>query len=115
VVTNLVDNALRFARSRVTVKATAQEDGALVEIVDDGPGIPSDKIGALFNKFVQINRTVGGGYKGTGLGLAICKEIMTLHGSKIDVESVLGAGTRFSFKLPRAEVTSGKPQEAKRS
>jgi signal transduction histidine kinase/ActR/RegA family two-component response regulator len=119
VITNLVDNALRFARSRVTVRAQAVEGGqVLFEIVDDGPGIPEDKLPTLFNKFVQINRKAGGGYKGTGLGLAICKEIMQLHGSKIEVTSMVGAGTRFSFSLPTeaaaATPASGAPGQGAR-
>jgi signal transduction histidine kinase/ActR/RegA family two-component response regulator len=110
VITNLADNALRFARSRVTVRAQVQGDAVLIEVVDDGSGIPEDKVGALFNKFVQLNRKTGGaGYKGTGLGLAICKEIMTLHGSQIEVQSVVGAGTRFSFALPAARVGAATP------
>ena len=116
VITNLADNALRFARSRVTVRARLQgPETVVVEVVDDGPGIPEDKVNALFNKFVQINRKTGGaGYKGTGLGLAICKEIMTLHSSKIEVQSVVGAGTRFSFALPVARDAAVPGPEARK-
>ena len=117
VVLNLVDNALRFARSRVVVRAHGKPDGAVIEVVDDGNGIAKDKLPSLFNKFVQINRSAGGGYKGTGLGLVICKEIMSLHGTHIDVSSVVGAGTSFSFKLSSAApVPSAQaPKEAKRA
>jgi signal transduction histidine kinase/CheY-like chemotaxis protein len=114
VVTNLLDNALRYARTRVVISAALEGGEVRVDVVDDGPGIPEDKVGALFNKFVQINRTAGRGYKGTGLGLAICKEILSLHGGRIEVASVVGAGTRFSFRLP---VKTGAPaeREARRS
>jgi PAS domain S-box-containing protein len=104
---NLLDNAARFARSAVRVKVRRRRgrvdgrDAELlrVEVLDDGPGIPRDQIGLLFNKFTQVERCVGGGYKGTGLGLAICKEIMTLHGTGIGVESEPGKGTCFYFFL----------------
>ena len=115
VITNLLDNAVRFARARVAVNVTPEGGSVRVEVVDDGPGIPEDKIKDLFNKFTQLNRKAGGGYKGTGLGLAICKEIMTLHGTKIDVASVVGAGTRFSFALPVTKAAPKKRQEAPRS
>ena len=76
--------------------------GVRVSVSDDGPGIAKEKISELFDKFVQVNRSNGPGYKGTGLGLAICKEIIGLHGSAIEVESLPGSGTRFSFTLPLA-------------
>jgi signal transduction histidine kinase len=115
VVTNLLDNALRYARGRVVVSAAREGAEVRVDVVDDGPGIPEDKVGSLFNKFVQINRTAGRGYKGTGLGLAICKEILTLHGGRIEVASVVGAGTRFSFRLPVKSAAQADEREAKRT
>lgn len=125
VLNNLLDNALRFAKTKVVVEVKAvissaakeprpvsfggRGDGAailldrgiLVSVVDDGPGIAQDRIGDLFNKFVQVNRSVGGGYKGTGLGLAICKEIIEQHQGRIWVESGLGRGAKFHFVLPQ--------------
>ncbi|MBI4374975.1 MAG: response regulator, partial [Elusimicrobia bacterium] len=99
VLVNLVDNALRFAKSSVGISARVSGERVVISIVDDGEGIPADKIGDLFNKFVQINRSAGGGYKGTGLGLAICKEIMDLHGETITVESppARARGSRSPF------------------
>ena len=108
VLDNLLSNAARFARSAVRVKlhrergaASGREGGGVrVEVIDDGPGIPAGQIGLLFNKFTQVERAVGGGYKGTGLGLAICKEILALHGSTIGVDNGPGGGARFHFFLP---------------
>ncbi|MFI5362516.1 MAG: ATP-binding protein [Elusimicrobiota bacterium] len=107
---NLLDNAARFARRTVRVEVRRDHGaiagrtaaGVRVDVVDDGPGIPRDRIDRLFNKFYQVERAIGSGYKGTGLGLAICKEIMTLHGSTIAVESKPGRGARFHFFLPEA-------------
>jgi signal transduction histidine kinase len=103
VLRNLLDNAFRFARSQVKIKAA---DGASAEVflsvVDDGAGIPKARLGELFNQFVQLDRPKGGnGYKGTGLGLAICKEIVEAHHGRIWAESAEGAGTSFSFVLPK--------------
>ncbi len=116
VLLNLVDNAVRFAKSRAEVKASdVGSRGVLFEVIDDGPGIPPERMGGLFNKFVQVNRPKGGeGYKGTGLGLAICKEIMALHGATIRVECPESKGCRFSFALPRygAPRQPSKPRSA---
>ena len=100
VLSNLLDNAARFARSEVRVRARREAEGVRVEVIDDGPGIPPDQISLLFNKFTQVERAIGGGYKGTGLGLAICKQILSLHGSSIAVDSAPGRGARFHFLLP---------------
>lgn len=109
VLNNLFDNAMRFAKSKITLRAHEVPEGVMVEILDDGPGIPADRIKDMFNKFVQVNRAVGGGgYKGTGLGLAITKEIMSLHGGKIGVDSIPGRETRFWFTLPLAKETAAK-------
>jgi len=104
VLNNLIDNALRFTRTKVVVTARPAEDGAAavqVSVVDDGSGIPQDRIADLFNKFVQVNRSAHSeGYRGTGLGLAICKEIVERQQGKIWVESELEKGSRFHFQLP---------------
>lgn len=128
VVTNLLNNALRFAKTKIVVRGavSSAEDGndlrtylpagghgalkrldtrfVQISVIDDGPGIPKGRIGDLFNKFVQINRPEGGsGYKGTGLGLAICKEIIERHHGKIWAESDVGQGAKFHFCLPIIE------------
>ncbi|MBI4424292.1 MAG: response regulator [Elusimicrobia bacterium] len=123
VLNNLLDNAVRFAHSSVTVSAeavpslagppgggggrakaaVADRPGVRITVADDGRGIPPDQRGQLFNKFVQVGRPPGGGgYKGTGLGLAICKEIVTRHDGRIWVESEVGRGARFHMVLPQA-------------
>lgn len=104
VLSNLIDNALRYARQRVIVAAreSALEGapGVTVTVGDDGPGLESAQAARLFTRFGQVCRPSGAGYKGTGLGLAICKEIVACHGGRIWVESALGRGARFRFLLP---------------
>jgi signal transduction histidine kinase len=101
VLRNLLNNACRFARGRVTVKAAQRPGEVVVSVADDGPGIPAERIGELFGAFVQLDRPrEGRGYKGTGLGLAICKEVVEGHGGRIWAESVPGAGACFHFALP---------------
>lgn len=109
VLLNLFNNALRFSKSTIEIRAGISDhaDGGRqaleVSVIDDGCGIPGERLKDLFKEFVQIERPEERrGYKGTGLGLAICKEIIEQHQGKIWAESELGHGARFSFTLPIA-------------
>lgn len=103
VLTNLIENAIRYARHSIKIKVACHNASFQVSVIDDGPGIPAEGIPRLFNKFEQINRPVGGnGYKGTGLGLAICKNIIELHQGEIWAESDYGRNCKFHFMLPLA-------------
>ena len=102
-VANLLDNAIRFAKGKVQIKAGVEGNSLQVSVIDDGPGIAEGDLKRLFSKFEQITRPAGPtGYKGTGLGLAICKEIIQQHGGRIWAESVVGEGAQFHFTLPTA-------------
>jgi signal transduction histidine kinase len=112
VLSNLLDNALRYARARVLVRASVAREAVEISVTDDGPGIPAEKLSDLFNKFVQLDRPRGGqGYKGTGLGLAISREIMSLNGGRIWAENAAGRGACFRFTLPVAAVAAAGPEE----
>lgn len=103
VLSNLLDNALRYARERVEIRVKRVAEEVHISVVDDGKGIPEGRSADLFNKFVQLDRPKGGeGYKGTGLGLAICREIMTINGGRIWAENVKGKGAGFNIALPIA-------------
>ena len=107
VVGNLIDNALRYTRDRIQVRASRVGGEVVVSVIDDGRGIPEGKSAGLFDKFVQLDRPKGGaGYKGTGLGLAICREILSLHGGRIWAENVKDWGAGFHFSLPVASPTA---------
>lgn len=111
---NLLDNALRYARASVVVRAELKGDDIEVSVTDDGPGIPKGKAKDLFDKFVQLDRPKGGeGYKGTGLGLAISREIITLNGGRIWADGGCGKGACFRFTLPLASKRAA-PREADR-
>ncbi|MDE2489688.1 MAG: response regulator [Elusimicrobia bacterium] len=115
VLSNLLENAVRYARARVTVRAAVGAEAVEVSVVDDGPGIPSEKLGSLFDKFVQLDRPRGGaGYKGTGLGLAISREIMGLNGGRIWAENAVGRGACFRFTMPLVGAPDA-PQEEPRA
>lgn len=107
VITNLFNNALRFAKSKIVIEAKVHtlrgKPAIQVGVKDDGPGISLENQKKLFQKFVQINRqSTGQGYKGTGLGLAICKQIVEQHGGIIGVLSKPPEGSEFYFILPQS-------------
>jgi len=104
VFTNLLSNGLKFTPPGGEVKALARlEKGAVVFAVEDtGSGIPEECLPHVFEKFFKVPGRAGQ-QSNTGLGLAIVKEIIEAHGSKVEVSSKPGEGTKFSFKLAAAE------------
>lgn len=102
VLTNLLNNAIKFSECNTTVnlKCLKQENLILFEVEDQGIGIPSDKLEIIFEPFHQIDSSNSRRYEGTGLGLAISRSIVIAHGGKIWVESELGVGSKFSFTIP---------------
>jgi signal transduction histidine kinase len=104
VVSNLVNNALKFTESgHVLVSAApdATRPGhILFTVADTGIGIPADKLGSIFESFSQADETTTRRYGGTGLGLAICQRLVHLMGGEIAAHSESGAGTEFAVELP---------------
>jgi len=91
---NLLDNAVRYARHRVLVTAAAGPDGTIVEIADDGPGIPASERERVFGRFVRLDASREHASRSAGLGLAIAREIATAHGATIVLTEAPGGGTR---------------------
>jgi len=101
VLTNLLSNAIRYARERIVVKTEVTPKFIRTSVSNDGPSIPPERLGELFGKFVQLDReSRKGSYKGTGLGLAICQDIIERHKGNIGVESDGKNGVEFYFTLP---------------
>jgi signal transduction histidine kinase len=101
--TNLIGNALKFSPSGGAVSVLLVEEPAAVtiEVRDTGPGIPSDELPHIFERFYRGTNTGDARASGSGLGLAIVRSIVEMHGGEIDVESAIGAGTVFRISLPR--------------
>ena len=113
-VRNLLENAVRHTPERTTVELTARRDGdqALLEVIDDGPGIPPGIEEQVFDRFVRgdgPSDTVGGG--GSGLGLAIVRAVARSHGGSVEAGGSTYGGARFSIRLPLAPVAEGAGQE----
>ncbi len=101
VVTNLVDNAVKFSRPDSTVRIRSWRDGneAGISVTDAGPGIPAELLPRVFDRFYRVDpaRSRNGG--GSGLGLAICREIVEAHGGRLRATSTVGAGSTFTISL----------------
>lgn len=101
---NLISNALRYAAGGKKVVLGASEQPSLVEffVRDFGPGIPSEHLPRIFERFYRVDRARSRETGGTGLGLAIVKHIILNHGGSVRVESAVGHGSTFFFTLPKA-------------
>lgn len=99
---NLIGNAVKYTPEggRVTVSAIQRDGKVEVSVADTGPGIPSDDLTSIFEKFKQGSQKGSRPFKGTGLGLAIVKHIILSHGGRIWAESSPGQGSTFFFVLP---------------
>jgi two-component system phosphate regulon sensor histidine kinase PhoR len=102
-VANLIDNASKYTPEggRITVRAAANGHYVLVEVADNGIGIPKDDIPRIFERFYRVDRSRSREMGGTGLGLSIVKHVAQVHGGTIEVDSTPGKGSTFRLKLPR--------------
>lgn len=100
---NLIGNAIKFTEAgEVCVRVRGLGDWVQVEVIDTGIGIPADRRDSIFESFNQGDGSIQREYGGTGLGLSITKRLIELHGGNIQVASILGKGSTFSFTLPTA-------------
>jgi len=105
ILSNLLSNAIKFTPSEGEISVSVQRESGLArfEVTDSGVGIPASEQANIFGKFYQVGVTTGGVREGTGLGLSICKELVTMHGGSIEVQSEVGKGSTFSFTMPNQE------------
>ena len=112
---HLVDNALKYSDGEVTVEIQDRGDEIEVAVIDKGPGIFSEDVPRLFERFFQLDGASTRAHGGTGIGLYVARRLVEAHGGKIWCESRLGVGSRFAFTLPRwrdvetTEVTIDEP------
>ncbi|MFN3412457.1 MAG: ATP-binding protein, partial [Thermoanaerobaculum sp.] len=113
VVSNLVDNAIRYNRrgGSVTVRVSPHQDGARLVVEDTGLGIPESEIPLVFQRFYRVRRGEAE-TTGSGLGLAIVKHLVARLGGRVNLASTLGEGTQVTVELP-AEAPSEPPAPSK--
>ena len=104
VLVNLGYNSIKYGINKGTTNFKIFDTGTklIIEVVDNGIGIPQDSVGRIFERFYRVdahrNRETGG----SGLGLSICKHIIEAHGEQIKVMSTVGAGSSFTFALSKS-------------
>ena len=101
---NLLDNAIKYTPRGGRVSLTVRREGgyAVLDVTDNGIGIPADALGQVFKRFYRVDgsRSREGG--GAGLGLSIVKSICVAHGAEVEVRSAPGAGSTFRIRQPLA-------------
>ncbi|MFT5052468.1 MAG: two-component system phosphate regulon sensor histidine kinase PhoR [Chlamydiales bacterium] len=100
---NLISNAIQYspADSDVRVVVGCDADQARIDVIDEGPGIPLYEQERIFERFYRLDKARSRKLGGTGLGLAIARHVMSAHGGRVEVQSELGQGSRFSLLLAR--------------
>nr|WP_316629085.1 ATP-binding protein [uncultured Brevundimonas sp.] len=118
VLTNLINNALKFTESghvftRMRVESVPSKRGEtawlVCSVADTGIGIPPDKLEAIFDPFSQADSSTTRSYGGTGIGLAICRRIAAAMNGELSVASTVGTGTTFEFRFPLGKTGSAAP------
>ena len=111
---NLLSNAVKFtSQGSVTLSCVqGNQDDVRITVRDTGIGIARDQVDRIFEPFVQVGRSLTHVHEGTGLGLAISRDLARAMGGEITVESVEGAGSTFTLRLPRSPESSSPGQEA---
>jgi K+-sensing histidine kinase KdpD len=104
VIENLLSNAAKHTPGGSTISLRVLRDGehVLVEVTDDGPGIPETELKHIGARFFRGGDTDTRGTRGVGLGLALANEVLELHGTALEVRSIMGQGSTFWFRIPLA-------------
>jgi len=99
---SLIDNAIKFTKEGEIHFGYQIIDGGLLEffVIDTGIGIPENKFEEIFQRFYQLDSSMTREYGGTGIGLSLAMDFAKLLGTKIEIQSIVGKGSRFSFKIP---------------
>ena len=110
VVYNLVNNAVNYAgdSKEITVRQICYDNRVRIEVIDNGPGIPQEKLKNIWDRYYKVDKSHRSAKIGTGLGLSIVKTVLKLHKAQYGVFSKVGKGTVFWFELYRTD-ENGEP------
>ncbi|NEZ99040.1 PAS domain S-box protein [Clostridium botulinum] len=102
IVLNLLSNAIKFTGSGGNIYVTVKdfEDNIIISVKDTGIGIPRDKIENIFDRFVQVDKTLRRNKEGSGIGLYLVKSFVNMHEGTIDIQSEIGKGSEFIINIP---------------
>jgi len=101
-IANLLDNAIKYTPEggAISVRTRLVADSAIVEVTDNGIGIPAEDLPRIFERFYRVDRSRSRAMGGTGLGLSIVKHVAQSHGGTVEVTTSVGKGSTFALKLP---------------
>lgn len=102
IILNLLSNAVKFTPSGGQIKVNIEDcdENICIRIKDTGRGIPEDKINSIFERFVQVDKSLTRDHEGSGIGLSLVKSLVDLYGGTISVESMVDCGTEFMIFIP---------------
>ncbi|MBK5240957.1 PAS domain S-box protein [Clostridium sp.] len=107
---NLISNAIKFTNlgGDILVNIFERSDNIVVCVRDTGIGIPKEKQSCIFDRFIQVDKSLTRNREGSGIGLSLVKELVEMHGGKIFLESEVNKGSKFSFELPIKQLQASK-------
>ncbi|MBT6801078.1 MAG: histidine kinase, partial [Rhodospirillales bacterium] len=117
IILNLLSNAIKFTQrgGHITVKVWAQtHNGYIVQVIDNGNGIPAEDIPRVLQPFTQIESLLNRRHQGTGLGLPLTKQLIELQGGTLDIQSEVGVGTIVSVRFPKDRIVPDANTESMR-
>jgi signal transduction histidine kinase len=99
---NLISNAIKFTNSggSISVNIFERKDNIVISVRDTGIGIPKEKQQCIFDRFIQVDKSLTRNREGSGIGLSLVKALVEMHGGKMFIESEVDIGSEFSFELP---------------
>lgn len=102
IILNLLSNAIKFTPSGGSIEVNIYDkvDSIIISVKDTGLGIPTEKQSLIFEKFIQVDKSLSRNREGSGIGLSLVKELVTLHGGTIELEGCIGRGSDFRIELP---------------
>ena len=103
---NLISNAIKFTNSggSISVNIFERKDNVVIAVRDTGIGIPKEKQKYIFERFIQVDKSLTRNREGSGIGLSLVKSLVEMHGGKMFLESDINIGSEFSFELPIKKV-----------
>ena len=104
-IANLLDNAIKYSPGggRVELRVVANGNSGMIEVADQGLGVPANEQRRIFEKFYRVDPSMSRGIGGSGLGLYISRELVQQMGGQLSLTSRLGQGSTFTITLPLAE------------
>ena len=111
-IVNLLDNAIKYTPAGGHVSLSVKRDGdfAILEVADDGIGIPAEALPHVFKRFYRVDGSRSREQGGAGLGLSIVESICTAHDVRVEVNSTQGKGSIFRIRAPLAAAAAASPQ-----